>query len=522
MEGDCDYEFLISGIENGFHVVDVNNKPVDVETQNYKSALCNRELVEKQIVTEVEEGRYVIVDSKPVIVSALGAIPKTSNNGVRLIHDCSRPASYSVNDYASLCDKVKYQSVSDACNLVNNGYFMAKVDLKSAYRSVPIHPSNYVYSGLKWTFSGTNQPQYMVDTRLMFGSRLAPGIFHRLTQAIRRIINRLYGASIIAYLDDLLVIAPSYDECNTLLHQLITLLRSLGFSIAWEKVVSPTQQLTFLGIDINSVSMQITLPADKVQEVQNLINKFIKCKRASKKDLERLAGKLSYAAHVVQGGRIYLRRIFCLLKSLKLPHHKAKLTVGFYKDLAWWQACLREFNGKNIVPSIRDVYVVGVDACNQGAGFACSGDWGYVNWAKDVPVAKNLHINDKEVLSALFAVRRWGPLWKGARVLLGTDSMVAKMVLSKGRSKSALAQQAVREIFWWSVKYDFELDVFHIPGVKNELCDAISRIHNLGDALRFRSYMLKYCIWEFPLYCHMSYNSLIYISQQWRKHWMRR
>ena len=47
-----------------------------------------------------------------------------------------------VNDYVSNSHKFKYQSLDDATQLVGHGYFMAKVDLKSAYRSVPISPES--------------------------------------------------------------------------------------------------------------------------------------------------------------------------------------------------------------------------------------------------------------------------------------------------------------------------------------------------------------------------------------------
>ena len=39
------------------------------------------------------------VIGKPELISPLGAIPKTAG-GVRLIHDCSRPAGNSLNDFA--------------------------------------------------------------------------------------------------------------------------------------------------------------------------------------------------------------------------------------------------------------------------------------------------------------------------------------------------------------------------------------------------------------------------------------
>ena len=328
LETDEDKDYLLTGIREGFRIVDENVIPEPVELNNYTSALQHKEVVENQICEEVLKGRYILCSQKPVIVSALGAILK-SNNSVRLIHDCSRPMSKSVNDYVSQVDKMSYKSVSDACSLINPGYYMCKVDLRSAYRYVPIHVSNYQFSGLKWTFKGSNQPQYLMDTRLMFGSKLGPSIFHRISQAICRIMSRNYNVEVVAYLDDFFITAPTFDQCNKALLLFIRLIHRLGFDIAWDKLLGPSTNITFLGINIDSVSMYMTLPGEKVDALHLVIQKFLAMKRASKRELQHLAGKLSYASQLVHGGRTYLRRILDVINKLKLSHHKAKLGKGF-------------------------------------------------------------------------------------------------------------------------------------------------------------------------------------------------
>ena len=57
-------------------------------------------------------GNYKVVDHKPVIVSALNAIPKPGTGEICLIHDCSQPAGVALNDYAE-CESFKYQSLED-------------------------------------------------------------------------------------------------------------------------------------------------------------------------------------------------------------------------------------------------------------------------------------------------------------------------------------------------------------------------------------------------------------------------
>ena len=59
---------------------------------------------------------------------------------------------------------------------------MAKLDFTSAYRHVPIHPSEYTAMGIKWKFRDSKNYTYKVDTRLPFGASksLFSIILHRV------------------------------------------------------------------------------------------------------------------------------------------------------------------------------------------------------------------------------------------------------------------------------------------------------------------------------------------------------
>jgi len=238
---DCDNrEFILKGIQEGFHIVDSGKivKPVDVD--NYKSATTGemRARTETQIKTELSNGHYKIVDEKPTIVSALGAIPKKDSQKVRLIHDCSRPTGSSVNDF-TCTNHFQYQSIQDAIDYATPNCYFAKVDLAYAYRSVKIHPSNFKATGLKWKFSGDDHYTYMVDQRLPFGGAKCPEIFNTITQSVRDIMRKKGYKSLVVYLDDFIVVGKTYEECETTLNILLKLLRELGFAINYKKVEGP-------------------------------------------------------------------------------------------------------------------------------------------------------------------------------------------------------------------------------------------------------------------------------------------
>ena len=67
---------------------------------------------------------------------------------------------------------------------MTEGCYFAKVDFKSAYRSVNISRRSQTVTGFAWNFNG--KERYLCDNKLPFGAKLSVGIFHRLTQAVKR------------------------------------------------------------------------------------------------------------------------------------------------------------------------------------------------------------------------------------------------------------------------------------------------------------------------------------------------
>ena len=168
------------------------------------------------------------------------------------------PAGKGLNSYVDI-NHFKFQTLEDAIKQISPGYFLSKADLESAYRSVPIHPNNYAGTGLKWKFKDHKLKfTYFVDTRLMFGGKRAPEIFHRLTQAVCRIMVKKGFNSLVVYLDDFLIIGESEAACRAAFEALLALLQNLGLKINWKKVVPPTQCLVFLGVLLDTAECSMS------------------------------------------------------------------------------------------------------------------------------------------------------------------------------------------------------------------------------------------------------------------------
>ena len=394
---------------------------------------------------------------------------------------------------------------------------MAKIDLKHAYRSVPIHPDNFRATGCKWRFSGDANFTYFYDTRLPFGAKSSPMIFHRLTQSVRRMMARRGFSDIIVYLDDFLVIAPTKDQCKLAYDTLSELLLNLGFTISERKLVPPTQCLTFLGVELNTREGSMTLPQSKLTDLHKFLKGFQSKHSATKQQLQRLAGKLNWACRVVFGGRTFLRRIIDTMNTLT---HSSRLTLDreFHSDIAWWVDFLHVFNGKRLFLNTSPTLDVNTDACPHSAGGFFQGDWFYHNFSIDRPDWDTLHINHKETLAIILAAKRWGTLWANQHVIIRSDNQAAVQIINKGTTANSVIMNELRALFWLSATCNFRITAVYLEGNRNVLADAISRLHTPEHLLNFYNMLCanftQTAINTIPLREHMSADSLQFISSR--------
>ena len=172
---DIDRDFVLSGICLGFPLVLDISEVSPADECNYKSALnCDTkpildELFREELLTQ----KLAEVQDKPLRIQAIGAVPKKDSAVPRPITDCSRPFGDSLNSYIST-EKFSFVSVEAATALCKPGSFMAIVDIKSAYRAIPILPQHRKLQGIRWQFTGDQLPRYLVDNFLCFGLSNAP------------------------------------------------------------------------------------------------------------------------------------------------------------------------------------------------------------------------------------------------------------------------------------------------------------------------------------------------------------
>eukprot|EP00976_Prorocentrum_cordatum_P059035 1174367-Prorocentrum_minimum.AAC.1 len=231
--------------------------------------------------------------------------------------------------------------------MLRPGYFQAKVDLQSAYRSFPVNPRHWRHQALEWG------GQTYMDTSLPFGAASAPPGFNRFTQALVRYMRGRGFASTLGYLDDFWLCAPTEARCREGYDLLRRTLADLGFVVSEHKCVPPTTRLVFLGIELDSGDAQgrcvMRLPDEKrvraLEACQLLAPPGSGVPtRVSRSSLMFVSGYLSHCADVVFGSRLYLRAMHTASAAIGrrtwfvLPT-ALRDEMGY--ELAWWTRILR-------------------------------------------------------------------------------------------------------------------------------------------------------------------------------------
>ena len=208
--------YLLLGFSSGFSLGVHGLISPDCAT-NLRSALSNPAAALHTIQREVSRGHthgpFHAPPFQPCHTSPIGLVDKPDGSH-RLILDLSNLAAGSVNDGISIDEfSVAYCSFDDAVALLLDAGplpFMAKVDIKHAFRLCPVAPSDWPLLCFRW------DGLYYFDSCLPFGLRSPPFIFNSFADALTWALSyHLRIRSVIHYLDDFFLCHSSFHACHT-------------------------------------------------------------------------------------------------------------------------------------------------------------------------------------------------------------------------------------------------------------------------------------------------------------------
>ena len=134
----------------------------------------------------------------------------------------------------------------------------------------------------------------------------------------------------------------------------------------------PAATLTFLGIEIDTVSRELRLPRLKLARLKDTVEHWATKCSMTKHQLEVLIGQLNDAAQVVPTGRPFLRNLLDAKSLLSKPRHFTHLNEGCRADLVWWSSFIDSWN--EVVDSL--IPVISSGPYHYCRRLRCLGLWG--------------------------------------------------------------------------------------------------------------------------------------------------
>ena len=156
---------------------------------------------------------------------------------------------------------------------------------------------------------------YYFDCTLSMGSCSSARCCQCVTSAIVYIFTE-HGYFAINYLDDLGGV-DTPDRAEEAFHHLLHIMHMAGLKESPEKSCAPSTRMVFLGIEVDTILLLLRIPAEKWAEIQLALKNWANKVKATKKQVQQLAGQLNFACKCVKPGRIYLSRILNFFKEFQ-------------------------------------------------------------------------------------------------------------------------------------------------------------------------------------------------------------
>ena len=281
------------------------------------------------------------------------------------------------------------------------------------------------------------------------------------------------------YLDDYFFIGSSKLLCGMFLQTAISSCDYLNVPLALNKMEGPSTVLTYLGIQIDSEMLTISLPPVKLANLLQLLNSWAGRHTCSKKELLSLIGSLSFACKVVKPGRTFLRRLIDLSSSVARLADVLVLQEGALLDLQWWSDFVVQWNGREVIlqaPVTSAQWGLYTDASDIGMGGVAGGKWFSSPW-DDKLVEK--HINVKELFAVATAIFTWGKDWRDMEVVIFTDNKPITQIWHTGATQNRDVMVIIRKLFYFLAHRNVNIKLEHVYGYKNIKADLLSRLQVL-------------------------------------------
>ena len=296
----------------------------DFRQFNIKVAAAHHPVIRKEVDELLAKGAIEPSSSGAGFYSSMFVVPKCTG-GLRPILNLKH-----FNHFMYI-PSFKIPTLKHVWQLIQQGDYAFSIDLQDAYLHVPIVKHHHHFLCFVW---GNVPYQWKV---LPFGLATAPRVFMSLTKPILFLCHHK-GLHIVIYLDDILVLACS--KWVMVYSFLCSLLVRLGLHINFSKSdLCLSQSFTFLGLCWDTVYMLVSLPPDKLADIQQLAISLLRTAHVTVCKVMSFLGKANFCTN----GHSQLCCLFHVIQSdmLSVYHSPMQLfshvhfSISSLHELQW-------------------------------------------------------------------------------------------------------------------------------------------------------------------------------------------
>ena len=377
-----------------------------------------------------------------------------------------------------MCSKYTLPGILDLANLIDatgQGCYIWSADLSRAYRQMRLCPLSAPLNAIM-----VHGLTY-IDVTPSFGCRTSSAACARMTNSVVWLMANK-GHKVLCYLDDFVGIHMNKHQAEQAYSDFLHISDQLGLALNKDKCRAPTHSLQWLGFDVHTINMTVTIPQDRLDEALQQCDGWKTKKTASRKQLQRLIGKLQHITKCVIPGRRFMSRIRKALRDT--PYGGTHpLPDGFYSDVKWFVDYATLHNGIALIPPpLLEPWVVECDSSKLEAG--AHSPTHYYSY-KYTAVQKNLmqNIASLEAVNLINALMNLMPPHpQRFSITVNTDNTASQIVLDSGKGQDPILTACARQVWFLAAKFSTSIKVIHKPGIQLVLADSLSRSHQSSKA----------------------------------------
>ena len=371
---------------------------------------------------------------------------------------------YRLLNRATVADKFPLPNLVDSVFGLHGSLYFTTLDLVKAYHQLPIAAESRKYTAFS---TPSQQWQYK---RLPFGLKNAPSAFQR---EINTVLSSFPSNKVSAYLDDIMIIAKSFDEHLDLVCKVLRTLAQYGMKINAEKCKWFRSEVRYLGHIVGREGIRKT--PEYIKEIAEY-------------PLPRTVGELRAFLGLINFQRKFLRDCSQIQKPLSSQLSGEGTKRSSKRVLIWTEDMHKAFETLK-TEMCRDVKLsypeygegaekleLWVDACGGGAGAylaqsqqGCHRVLGFASMTFS-DAEKRYSVMERELAALRWGVKTFRPFLLGCDFNIFTDHE-ALVHLNNMKMINNRIARTIQELSEYSYR------IMHVPGKLNIAADILSRLN---------------------------------------------